>query len=107
MEINQILLHNNINFKREYIFPNCKDKGSLRFDFAIFVNDELYCVIEYQGIQHYKCPNAGWNTTEHFLLLQEHDKIKTEYCRNNNILLYTINYKEDINKRMEEILNGI
>ena len=107
MKINEILLKNNINFKKEYTFEDCKDIDLLRFDFALFTRNKLQCLIEYQGKQHYEYENKGWNTIEHFNLLQKHDKMKKEYCKNNNIKLYIINYNEDINKRMEEIINGI
>jgi len=65
----------------------------LRFDFAIF-NDTntLRGLIEYNGEQHYE-KNGFFN---HNGLLQIHDKMKIEYCKNKNIPLLILN-KNNIN----------
>ena len=35
------------SYKKEYIFPDLEDLNNLRFDFAIFKNNKLFCLIEY------------------------------------------------------------
>lgn len=37
--IEQFLIENKIKYSKEYTFPDLKDIGLLRFDFAIFNND--------------------------------------------------------------------
>jgi len=42
-------------YKKEYSFSDLKTNNGylMRFDFAIFENMEIKCLIEYQGIGHY------------------------------------------------------
>lgn len=99
-EIEQILKQYNIPFKREYSFNDLVDKGQLRFDFAIFQNNKLYGLIEYQGRQHSE-PAHSFNQNG---LLQQHDKMKAEYCQKHNIPLLLL----DKNSNLEQdILNWI
>lgn len=97
-EITDILTELNINFKRQYRDNKCKDKNPLPFDFIIYKNDK-YGLIEYQGCQHYKL-KTHWDNEETFLIRQKHDKIKKEFCIDNNIpfleLNKTSNLKQDI-----------
>ena len=44
-KISQILLENQINFKKQYTFNDLIDKNKLRFDFAIFQDNKLKCLI--------------------------------------------------------------
>ena len=87
-KIQQILKENNISFKTQYQFDNLKDKYKLRFDFAIFNNNQLYCLIEYQGRQHYIKPGNAWTDPT------EHDNQKKEYCNLHNIKLIEIPYTD-------------
>lgn len=86
-EIKRILENNNISYKREFSFVDLKDKNYLRFDFAIFKNDKLLGLIEYNGIQHYESNN----TFNHYGLLQKHDDMKRQYCKNKQIPLLILN----------------
>lgn len=104
-QISQLLTEHNINFQREYIFEDLKDQLPLRFDFAIFENDKLKCLIEFQGEQH-TCNSNGFYSEN----LIKHDKQKEKYCKKNHIRLEKIYYKKnhDITwKELEEKLNGI
>lgn len=58
--------------------------------------------IEYDGIQHYK-PIVGGE--EGFIKLKERDDIKSKYCKDNNIELYRIGYKDNINNKLKVIIN--
>lgn len=98
LKIYNLLKDNNINFKREFIFNDLKSPKKntipLRFDFAIFDENKLIKLIEFQGIQHYQL--SGWMNNP-----QENDIIKRQYCQNHNIKLLEIPYwdydKIDIN----------
>ena len=87
--IGKILRENDINYISQYGFEDLVDKRKLKFDFAIFKNSSLFCLIEYQGLQHFQNMEfSAWNSP------QEHDKLKKEYCDKNNIPLIEISYKE-------------
>ena len=93
-KINKILKDNNINFKREFTFPDLlgDNGGRLRFDFGVLdENNQIQYLIEYDGIQHFK-PNCFGQKDYYFLLLKKYDKIKEEYCKKNNIRLIRIPY---------------
>ena len=98
-KITQMLLENNIEFATQYTFKDLKGVGgkNLRFDFAIFKNNQLSHLIEYNGLQHYECPKGSWKKGYNDLI--ENDKRKIKYCNDNNIELRIIKYdqKYDIN----------
>ena len=100
---------NHYNFQSEYSFQDLMSKYNnvpYRFDFAIFDdNNNLKCLIEYQGNIHFKTTPNGWNNEKALADCQRRDKIKFDYCQKNNIKLYYITYKEIIEDRLEEIMN--
>lgn len=81
----------NITYKKEYIFSDYK---SARFDFALFKNDKLYCLIEYDGPQHFaNGVSGGWNSKERYdTITHPKDIEKNEYCKKHNIPLLRIPY---------------
>ena len=94
-KIIEILNKNNINYKTEYSFSDLYDIKPLRFDFAIFNNNnDLIKLIEFQGEQHY-------DSNPFYKSPQLHDQLKIEYCKKNHIKLLIIPYwdynKIDIN----------
>jgi predicted Zn-ribbon and HTH transcriptional regulator len=96
---------NNIKFETQRTFKNCVHKGKLKFDFYLF---EFNICIEYDGIQHYQpvdFANKGekWASNQFKSNLIK-DKIKTDYCINNNIKLIRIPYWEFNN--IEKILDS-
>lgn len=97
-QIEQLLKEHNIEYIREYSFGDLVDDLPLRFDFAIFKNNQLLCLIEFQGEQHYNPSNGFYNET-----IVEHDKMKREYCYKNNIKLITINYKRNYDIKYEDL----
>lgn len=91
-KINDILFDNNVNYQTQYWFKDLKDKKYLYFDFAILNDDQtIKCLIEYQGIQHYD-PSALHGSWKN--IPEEHDKMKREYCKKNNIILIEIPYTD-------------
>jgi len=85
----------NIEYENEKRFDGCKDKRCLPFDFYLF--DYNTC-IEFDGRQHFE-PVYG---EESFEMTKLHDKIKNDYCYNNDIKLIRIPYWESQN--IEKIL---
>lgn len=101
------LTSHNIHYQDEYIYKDLAPKGSpYRFDFAILnENNNVLFLIEYQGSIHFETCCCGWNTQQMLKDIQERDKIKYEYCQQNNIKLYYITYKDNIELKLEEIFN--
>ena len=92
IKIEELLKQMKLNYCIEYRIENCKNKRTLPFDFAIFDdNNQLLVLIEYQGDIHFKT-TSGWNTKERFQEQQKRDKIKRQYCKQNNIKLIEIPY---------------
>lgn len=89
--ISKILDDNNIQYRQQYTYNDCVNlKGNkLRFDFAIIKNNKVFCLIEYDGQQHYKSvPYFGGDSA--FKTRQEYDNIKNQYCTQNNIPLFRL-----------------
>jgi very-short-patch-repair endonuclease len=105
-KIEKFLIENNINYEKEKRFKDCKDKRTLPFDF--YLEDYNLC-IEYDGEQHYDTlkyfKDKDYNKMK-LELTQKHDRMKDEYCNNNNIKLLRISYKEkdDIERIIDEAL---
>ena len=88
-KISKILQQNGINYIQQYSFEDLRDKNKLKFDFAIFQNQSLLCLIEYQGSQHFQnLEGKLWNSP------QQHDAMKRAYCYEHNIPLIEISYKD-------------
>ena len=90
LKIERYLKENNIKFENQKRFKDCRDKLPLPFDFYIL---ELNMCIEFDGRQHFSFDDT-WGGEKEFILRQLHDKLKTEYCLNNNIKLFRIKYYE-------------
>jgi hypothetical protein len=99
----------NITFqpqKRFYDCTNRKQTDTLPFDF--YLPDYNIC-IEYDGEHHFR-PMEMWGGYDKFIINQENDNIKNEYCKNNNITLLRIPYtysKEDIKNEILNILSPV
>lgn len=99
-EVKAWLDEHNIQYKEQYGFDDLKYKNKLLFDFAIIEDKKLKMLIEYDGIQHYK--PRGW-AKKSFKERSARDKLKDEYCKENNIPLVRIPYTE---KDIGEILSN-
>lgn len=97
--IRGVLVDKNITYITNKKFHNCKDKRELPFDFYL---PKYNMCIEYDGIQHFEVIEKFGGVDE-FKEVQRRDKIKTDYCLNNNIRLIRIPYTEFEN--IKEILN--
>lgn len=103
--VQTILEENNISFEEEKSI-NTGRKRPQRLDFYIELNNKKYA-IEYMGQQHFTQATGSWSKpVEH---IQELDKIKKDYCDNNNISLLYINHplldKKEILMMISEFLN--
>lgn len=99
-KIKTILEKNNISFIQEKRFADLRfeDTGyQARFDF--YVNDEY--IIEYDGRQHFIQGNGVYDNEEKFMRIQEHDRIKNEYCHSHGIPIIRIPYTELENITLE------
>lgn len=85
------LIENNIEYIWQYKFDDCVDKRCLPFDFYL---PKYNCCIEVDGDQHYKRSSRFYirfktkeEADKRFTLIQKHDNIKTNYCKDNKINL--------------------
>jgi len=108
--IRYYLEYNMMYFIAQYPFEDLRDIELLLFDFIIFEDENktiIKMIIEYDGEFHYKAIKLHKNepikyAEERLRKQQYHDKMKNEYCKNNNIPLLRIPYWEFDN--IEEIL---
>lgn len=92
-------------YDTEYVISDCKNINCLRFDFAVFNDEGLACLIEYDGRQHYEA--VEWfGGQEGLLLTQERDQIKNDYCAAHHIPLYRIKY-DKTEFEVKEIVTNI
>lgn len=91
-KIISILTQHNIPFMQQYTFDKCRgiNGGLLRFDFAIFNENGLSHLIEYDGWQHQYKTDSKWDRDNRFEERKQHDKIKTDFCQENSIPLIRI-----------------
>jgi very-short-patch-repair endonuclease len=101
IRIKNFLDNNKIEYEYNFSFKKCKYKYSLPFDF--YIKDKNIC-IEYDGIQHE-------NIIEYFGGVEKYkerlirDNIKNDFCKNENINLLRISYKNVNN--VEKILKTV
>ena len=88
LRVKRFLEENEINFKMQYSFTNCKDKAALPFNFYL---PPYNTVIEVMGRQHYEVIEY-FGGEEQFQYRKRHDKIKKDYCMLNDINFIEISY---------------
>lgn len=105
--IQSILDKFNISYKTQYTPDNWFYENGYKpyFDFALFKDNQLNCLIEFQGEQHYRYyeHRTTWNNKENFEKTQYRDQQKRDMCEKNNIPLYEIPYTK-IDSLEQEIL---
>jgi hypothetical protein len=91
------------DYKTEYVFDELRGTGGgfLRYDFAIFKNGELKCLVEYDGEQHFQEAGTYFNERGQ---VQVHDNIKNQYALTHQIPLLRIPYTDAY--KVDEILNN-
>lgn len=107
LKINRILCDNNIKFKTQFSFEDCRFPDTNRlayFDYAIFENNTLKYLIEYDGAQH----DYGWNYEKDSLnKIKAKDSYKDYYCYLHNIPLIRISWKDYDNLTFDFLQNKI
>lgn len=107
IKIQQILKQAGLDFQEEYSFPDLIGRGghALRFDFAVFDDDrELWFLIQYQGIQHYK-PKSIFGGMSGLHQQQFYDMQKRQYCKKHDIKLIIIPYWDQHQINYDYIMN--
>ena len=102
IKIIQLLAEANIDFQTQY---RIKEFNILSpFDFAIFKDNKLLGLIEYDGQQHFEAVEL-WGGEEQLKIQQERDERKNKWCEENNIHLIRIPYTEYDNLTLEYLLS--
>lgn len=81
----------NISYQTQFSFKDCinpKTKALLKFDFYL---PDYNCCIEYDGEQHF-FESGTWAEKEGLDNIQFRDRLKDNYCKQNNISLIRIKY---------------
>lgn len=103
--LEQYLIEKNIDYIRQKRFDGCRNIKPLPFDFYL---PKYNYIIEVHGEQHYYENDVFPETLEH---RQYIDKIKENYCKENNINFVAIPYWLIVNnhkiKRYKEIIDNI
>lgn len=103
--IEDYFFKNHIKYIQEQSFNKCKYLLMLRFDFYI---KKIGLLIEFDGGQHFKSWYLDHFTTKYSLQKrQKFDRIKTRYCRDNNLSLLRIGYSQlnHISQILDHILS--
>ena len=105
--IKNILSEIGAHYKTEYKFDDCSNVLPLRFDFVLFKDrkhSDVIGAIEYDGEQHY-LPVSIFGGSDGLEKCKLRDKIKDDFCSNNNIPLLRLPYylsEEEIEKKINE-----
>lgn len=107
-KIAKLLKSARIPFKQEVSFYDLKNlKGNLlRFDFAIFKNNKIVFLLEYDGEQHFHQVSHFQKTIFNFMQARENDRIKNAYCLRKNIPLIRVPYWDYEDLTLEKILTN-
>lgn len=90
--ISDWMAENNIKYKTNYVFDDCRNERPLKFDFGVFKNGKLFGVIEFDGAQHEA--EYGFVDAGKLEYRKNNDRIKTDYCKNNRINFLRINHRD-------------
>lgn len=93
-----------VSYDKQYSFSDCKHKQVLRYDFAVFNNNKILYLIEYNGKQHYE-PIEFFGGKQGFKNTVTRDVIKQEYCDTHHIPLLILPYtlaNEEIKQKIYE-----
>lgn len=109
--VRSVLNELNISFSEQIKFPDCKNHKELPFDFGITGNSgEILALVEYDGIQHFE-QFSHFGGKLKFEQQAKNDKIKTNYCKDNNISLlripYTVSSLEGIKEKLVKFISSL
>ena len=94
LKIASLLSQNRIQYSREVSFKGLNGFSGvpLRFDFAIYNQGKLACLIEYDGEQHFKFTPYFHKTKGDFRKQVMWDEKKNNFCLKHNIPLIRVPY---------------
>lgn len=103
--IEKFLLKHNLDFKPQFFFEDLTSEKDvyLRFDFAVIENNNVKCLIEYDGEFHFKA-KSHFGGEKALKKQQLHDKKKNNFCEKHQIPLTRIPYWDY--KNIETILKS-
>ena len=84
-----------------------KETGrKLRFDFILYEDDFLTPkrMIEFDGRQHSKGPEAIWSKSDSLDTIKERDDVKNKFCLSHGYPLVRIPYNKLHNIKLEDLL---
>lgn len=81
------------------------NNGLLSYDFCLNENNEILCLIECQGKQHYEKVSLR-DMALHFEDQQEHDRRKRKYAKEHGIPLIEIPYTCDTQQKINDFLDS-
>lgn len=87
--VQEYLELNNIEYHHNHVFPDCKNKKPLLFDFFL---PQYNVAIEYDGIQHFENVNFYGVAISNVDDTVARDKIKDAYCQTHDIAMIRIPY---------------
>lgn len=105
-QIREFLDRAEVKYIPEYSFKDLIGTGGarLRFDFAVFKENDLHLLVEFDGRQHYE-PVEIMGGEKKLEQTRIHDELKNSYCKDKNIKLVRIPYW-NFNK-IDDILEDI
>ena len=110
--LSQYLDTHGCNYEQQKFYPDLRGVGNgyLTYDFCIHTN-EFDVLVECQGLQHYK-PIDYFGGLSKFNVQVEHDRLKREYARKQNIRLIVIDCSKNISMRryfdkLDSIFNSV
>jgi len=102
-KIMSYLISKNTLFEFQKTFDDCLSPNGRKMLFDFYLPEKNVC-IEYDGQQHYKSI-INFGGDKRFETQKKYDKIKTEFCSNNNIKLIRIPYYKI--KNIDKILTNL
>lgn len=96
-----------VQYCREVSFEDLKGKKKslLRYDFGLFKNGKLICLVEFDGRQHYEYVPYFHKTYSGFLKSKERDRQKNKYCLMHGITLIRVPYWDLEDLTLKKVLS--
>ena len=99
-KVRELLTTNNINFICEYYFQDLKFIDTNRCPKFDFYLPDFNCIIEFDGRQHFEI-NSFFDIKDE---IKDRDRVKTQYCLDNNIKLIRIPYTHLRKLELDDLL---
>lgn len=105
-----LLNDKSVTYKKQYWFRDLVgiNGGYLRFDFGILDNAKnLLCLMEFDGYYHFNSNKLEYKGVNVHDITVEHDRLKNEYCENNNIKLFRTSDSNRLEYFIDKVLEEI